>query len=444
MPEPTPLRPRSNTWPDPPNEAVYHGLAGEIVRALDPHTEADPVGVLVSLLAAFGNALGTRPHLILDNATHGLRLWPVLVGPTGTGRKGTALAVAGTILGRALPEWWGQRGGGLSTGEGLIWDVRDAISVREPIKVKGTVVDYQDVITDPGVSDKRRFLVESEFGGVLQVLARDKNNLSAILRKAWDGEPMTTMTKGSYTRATGAHITITGHITPEEVRELLGARETTNGLGNRFLWVCVRRSKLLPLGGQPDEATIVGLAAVVERTVEAASTIERFTLDDEATAAWVRVYGALANDEAGAVGQLTSRGAPSIMRLAGIYAALDLSAEIQLPHLEAALALWGYSEESVRHIFGGSVAAAEPVKTVPDEPQRRAILDFLVAGVQTKTAISVSVFARNLDGRSLTALLAHLVAEGLIEETKARPASGIGPPVYSYALTARGREAVSG
>ena len=34
-----------------------------------------------------------------------LLLWPVLVGPTGTGRKGTALAVAGRIFERAVPLW---------------------------------------------------------------------------------------------------------------------------------------------------------------------------------------------------------------------------------------------------------------------------------------------------------------------------------------------------
>jgi hypothetical protein len=49
-------------WPDPPNEAVYYGLAGEIVRALEPATEADPVALRVTLLTVVGNIVGAEPH----------------------------------------------------------------------------------------------------------------------------------------------------------------------------------------------------------------------------------------------------------------------------------------------------------------------------------------------------------------------------------------------
>ena len=40
-----------------------------------------------------------------------------------------------------------------------------------------------------------------------------------------------------------------GHITVEELRRNLTETETSNGFANRFLWCCVRRSKLLPEGG---------------------------------------------------------------------------------------------------------------------------------------------------------------------------------------------------
>ena len=33
-------------WPAPPDPAAYHGLAGEIVGAIAPNTEADPVAIL--------------------------------------------------------------------------------------------------------------------------------------------------------------------------------------------------------------------------------------------------------------------------------------------------------------------------------------------------------------------------------------------------------------
>ena len=47
-------------FPMAPAQAVYHGLAGEIVQTIAPHTEADPVAILAQLLVAFGAARRRR------------------------------------------------------------------------------------------------------------------------------------------------------------------------------------------------------------------------------------------------------------------------------------------------------------------------------------------------------------------------------------------------
>ena len=44
------------------DQYALYGLAGEAVRTLSPHTEAQPEAILLQLLAAFGNILGPRPH----------------------------------------------------------------------------------------------------------------------------------------------------------------------------------------------------------------------------------------------------------------------------------------------------------------------------------------------------------------------------------------------
>src|SRR5947207_15742733 len=50
-PAPSPLSPEpaqqaeAETWPEM-DAAAYHGLAGDIVRAIEPHREADPAGLL--------------------------------------------------------------------------------------------------------------------------------------------------------------------------------------------------------------------------------------------------------------------------------------------------------------------------------------------------------------------------------------------------------------
>ena len=44
-------------WPELAPEALY-GLPGDVVRTVEPHTEAAPVAVLANMLCAFGNAIG--------------------------------------------------------------------------------------------------------------------------------------------------------------------------------------------------------------------------------------------------------------------------------------------------------------------------------------------------------------------------------------------------
>jgi hypothetical protein len=57
-------------WPTPPDPAAYHGLLGEIVRALEPETEADPVAILTQLLVAFGTAVGRRANFQIEATRH--------------------------------------------------------------------------------------------------------------------------------------------------------------------------------------------------------------------------------------------------------------------------------------------------------------------------------------------------------------------------------------
>lgn len=438
MAEPTPIRPDAALpWPEPPANAVYYGLAGDIVAVLAPHTEADPVGMLVTLLAGVGNAIGRNPYVVLDNSRHGLRVWPVLVGPSGSGRKGTALANAGVILSRAEPEWWGRQMGGLSTGEGLIAQVRDEVRGYQPLKTRGAGTFQEEVVLDPGVKDKRLFVVETEFGNVLQVIGRERNTLSSVLRNAWDGRPLTTMTKTSFARATGAHITVTGHITPEEVRELMSDREIANGFGNRFLWICVRRSRLLPLGSRLDDDVLANLSDLLHDVIAHASQLGEIGLDREAEAAYVNAYPLLVTDEPGAVGNLISRSAPMLRRIAAIYAALEVSSVVTLPHLEAALALWGYADASIRHVFG--VAPA----TAATNPYRRTILEALAVGSLTRTEI-LDLFGRNLKPPEPHATLNTLLEAELITQSFERPRGGIGRSITRFAITDTGRKAVAG
>jgi hypothetical protein len=73
------------------HEAAYYGLAGEVVRSIEPHSEADPVAILLQFLVASGNAVGLSAYYQVEGDKHRAKLFVVTSGATSKGRKGTAL-----------------------------------------------------------------------------------------------------------------------------------------------------------------------------------------------------------------------------------------------------------------------------------------------------------------------------------------------------------------
>jgi hypothetical protein len=84
------LEANAYAWPEPPAPEAYHGLTGEIVRALEPQTEADPVALLLQILVAFGNVIGRQAHFRVESDLHYLNLFGVVAGETSKARKGTS------------------------------------------------------------------------------------------------------------------------------------------------------------------------------------------------------------------------------------------------------------------------------------------------------------------------------------------------------------------
>lgn len=340
-------------WPTPPAPAAYHGLAGRVVETMDAHTEADRTAILVQLLAAFGSAIGRGPHFPVESSRHHPNLNVVLVGQTAKGRKGTSWEHVHRLMREADEGWAVNRTvSGLSSGEGLIWAVRDPIYRKEPIKEKGRITGYQDLLVDEGVSDKRLFVIESEFARVLRVAGREGNTLSTTVREAWDSGRLRTLTKNSPAVATDAHVSIVGHVTKDELLRNLAETETANGFANRFLWVCVRRSKLLPEGG--GALDLAFLAHEIRAGLAFARKLGTTPIvrDAEAGTLWRSVYPRLSDGRPGITGAVLGRAEAQVMRLALVYALLDRTDTIRVLHLRAALALWNYIERSVRWVFG--------------------------------------------------------------------------------------------
>jgi len=416
-----PELPLSLRWPRL-DEAALHGLAGDIVKTIDPYTEADPVATLLNTLAAVGNVIGPNAAARVQHDPHPGRLFVAEVGQSSKGRKGTAWSTPRYLLSQVDESWAVNRiKSGLSSGEGLIYNVRDPLFKDEPIregnKARGKVVEYQRVMVDAGEEDKRLLIVEPEFASALTVMAREGNILSAVIRQAYDDGKLSPLTRNNPIRATHAHISIIGHITMEELWERLDDTSKANGFANRFLWVLVKRSKLLPEGAAVPDKTLAPLVERLRQVVKFAKTVEFIRRDEDTRKRWAKVYGPLSEGKPGLLGAVLSRAEAQVLRLSVIYALLDCSRHIRAKHLKAALALWEYSEASARYIFGhrlGDPAAdqiLEALRTASSKGMSESDIHKLFGGHR-------SAGERK---RALNMLVALNLAEKEEEQTKGRP-----------------------
>jgi hypothetical protein len=405
-------------WPVLDKRALY-GLAGEVVEEIAPHSEADPAALLIQLLASFGNAIGRGPFYQVEGDRHATNLYAIIVGDTAKARKGTSKGRIEQIMRIADPEWARTRvKSGLSSGEGLIDEVRDVV-IKSQKQGKGADAGFIDVIVDEGEQDKRLYIVEPEFAGVLTVAKRQGNTLSRFIRQAWDSGDLATLVKHNKTRTTGALISIVGHITADEFRRELDQTSVANGFANRFLITCARRSTiLLPFGGALSRATCAELGTKVGAAIEAARSIEEVRLDSSAREMWEVLYPALSEAQPGLLGALLARAEAHVVRLAMHYALFDRTAEIGVPHLTAATAYWEYAEASARYVFSDMLG--DPVADEILIALRRA-----GAAGMTRTQIR-DLFSRNQSGngiaRALTILEQRGKAKQAFRQTKGRPA----------------------
>src|SRR5207302_1380788 len=144
------------------------------VRIVGPHTEAAAVALLVQFLVAAGSCAGRNAWFTVEATRHYLNLFALLVGITAKARKGTSWDHVISVFARIGDPWVTSRlREGLSSGEGLISEVRDPIEKQEPIREKQRIIGYQTAIVDQGVTDKRLLVVEQEFASTLRVMTRD-------------------------------------------------------------------------------------------------------------------------------------------------------------------------------------------------------------------------------------------------------------------------------
>jgi Protein of unknown function (DUF3987) len=404
-------------------DGALSGLPGDVVRTIAPHTEGWPAALLVSYLTMLGNAMGPQPSVSVGADKHPGRLFSLVVGDSATGRKGTAGSEVERVFVLAEPEWYGGRlERGIQSAESIVARADNRIS-----------------------HDPRLLLTEFEFGRLLAVM-RLRPNLTSVLKEAYDGRPLAVATKDPRNRrsAVGAHISIIGHVTASELSDRLTAVDIDSGFGNRFLYCVAARSQLLPRGGALPEDDLEKLADRTSAAVQFAHELALRDLDLvsrelcayhgvypqvelQRTAGFWEMWDRLYTTDferrlPGTAGAVTSRAPSQVLRLAVIFALADLSASVDVAHLNAAAAVWEYCRHSAVAVFG----------TMTGNRDADRVLRALRNAPMTRNDIYV-MLGRSRSRKQMDDLIGVLTGTGLVRST-VLSTSGRPGTTYTYKL----------
>lgn len=395
----------TNVWIAPPpkfpklSPLAMPGWIEDFVNAACENSEADPAAVLFQLLTGASAMFGNRAIFYVGDKIHHSRLFALIYGESAKARKGTSFAPVERLLkatNALVATPLRMTTGPLSSGEGLVYHVRDASEDK----------DKQGELVDPGVSDKRILITEEEFASALRVTKREGNTLSTTLRSFWDSGDCEPLTKGNRIKTTGAHVGIIGHITPKDLASHLRNEDVWNGFANRFLFACARRRQLVACPKAMSPEAVTAASNQLAKAVSTAMAGVQLYMSQEAEQLWQKMYPEITHERGGVVGVITARAEAHILRLSAVYALLDHKPVIAIEHLLSASAAWQYCLDSAQYIFGSA-------SVVEDEIEQR-ILDALEERSKLSTTEVHQLFNNRLGGDKITSALTTLEARGAI------------------------------
>jgi hypothetical protein len=343
---PIPIDIVEKRMPDTLAVEAYHGVTGRHLRNIEANSEAHPAGILVLFLAGFGSIVGTRAYMRVEDTIHYAIVDVILTGRSSRARKDTTLGRAVRPLKAADPVWASQHvKQGFSSGEAVASYFSRFYKLNKPLRL---------------------FVTDTEFKTTLTICGREGNTLSETYRHMFNGDPMEVNVKNlkeviSVPYSCG---TLVGLITWAELLEVLKDSEMASGFVNRRLTILVHRVRKISRAKKmtdPDQikerdAIVAQLKKVLEWIESRKNDVDpvegtaglKLVWSEEAGQVWDTFYNGLGDDDP----EYLTRAEVFVMRLGMIYALLDKSDTIQLAHLEAALAVWSYAEQSSRQVYG--------------------------------------------------------------------------------------------
>lgn len=373
---------------------MFDCYLGHLVHQFEPTSEADPVAILASLLCFAGVHLGQAPHVRAGDDKHPLLVWPLIIGHTNTGKKGSSWSAARRLIADTDSQF-------------VTANIKSGLTSGEGLAQRFALDDDTDEDPDAEPRDLRLLAFENEWGGVMARMKREGNSLSHILRAAWEGGDLSTLTVNGRI-APESHIGILAHVSPDEFRAKLSDADMAGGTYNRFLPLAAAWSKALPDSVGADPGLVCSLAAGPAERLDAGGRLGALDLAEDATGLWRELYLEFnADTHHPKVAQFVSRALPYCKRIAGIHAALDGAPAIHAAHLHAAAALVRYSIDSARALFVDTTTPARLVTWIAEAgPNGR-----------TKRDITAGFFGGHRKAQEINALLEPLPAAGTITRT---------------------------
>lgn len=381
-------------------DPCFYGPIGEAVKAIADFTESSAMAVLVTLLNICGSAIGRRVYLKLGGITIRSNLFSIIVGSSAKGRKGTSFSISKVLAEKFIePAWFGRVQSGIASGEGIINAIKDPEKFNQAKEDQTPSFQISE--------DKRLFLFEAELGRVFKAMKRDGNTVSQILRQAWDGGNIQTLTKMNPQIATKPHVSLLGHITKFELNAEVCSNDIFNGFVNRCLWIYSERERLLPLGGRSIEFLELKDLADAFQLKDIPSILE---LDKDAEPLWIQIYQSenmdleFPDERQSAI---EARGTDQILRMALIYAVADKSPVVRIEHLQAAFSIWKFSKLSSAYALG--------VVDVEGGRHQEKILRLLEVNQSVSRTQIRDTLHRNVSAHEIDKIRERLVEQGRIK-----------------------------
>lgn len=391
---------------------AYYGILGDICNFIIPYTETSSEAILLHLLIFIGNIVGRCSYLTFGPSKMFLNEFGIIIGDSAKARKGTALLVSKYLVDGKVGKTWKKKNlvHGVSTGEGIIERITDEV-IGKKMTDKGIEVTC---IVVPAVEDKRILIIETEFSKTLRLAKKDHSILKDIFRQAFDGEDLETVTKQNSRKATNPHVSLIGHITVEEFKNLITDVDAQNGFLNRFLFCHSERTKKIPF--PCDYSTLD--RTLINRLIEIIDWISAIkersiSLSVEAQELWESYYSELEQvTQNNLDDSMEARLSTHTLKIASIFALIDMQFIISPEHLRAAYAIAKYSRSSSRFVLHKD-------DNLKNKAQIK-LLDFIGnnGGTAKRSTILQVCFQKNKKAQEIDQIRDEMIASGLIEIKK--------------------------